>query len=169
MRKKVLAFVLAFAVGLSGVSYTKMTNEVKADDFYNGWKLQWSEEFNGNTLDSKVWNVEVNGYGGWNNELQYYTNKNHQVSDGTLKITAKHETYQGMNYTSTRINSENKIKLGNGRIEARIKLPIFRGTFPAFWLMGNNGKQWPECGEIDIMEAVNTENVHTVQRIGQRT
>ena len=159
MRKKVFAFMLAFAVATTGISFSLPVEKTKADEFYDGWKLQWSEEFNGNSLDENVWNVEVNGYGGWNNELQYYTDKNHSVSDGTLKITAQHETYQGMNYTSTRINSENKIKLGNGRVEARIKLPIFKGTFPAFWLMGNNGKQWPECGEIDIMETVNTDNI----------
>ena len=89
-------------------------------------------------------------------------------NNGTLKIVANKKNVTGIdengqtkqnNYTSGRINTENKITLGNGRIEAKIKLPIFNGTFPAFWLMGGNGLRWPECGEIDIMEAVNTENV----------
>ena len=43
-------------------------------------------------------------------------------------------------------------------MEARIKLPSGKGTWPAFWMMPVNndfGKNpWPGCGEIDIMEEV---------------
>jgi len=34
------------------------------------------------------------------------------------------------------------------------KLPSSLGTWPAIWMLGHNGKHWPECGEIDIMEHV---------------
>lgn len=47
---------------------------------------------------------------------------------------------------------------GNGRMEARIKLPEGgQGIWPAFWMLGNNISSigWPACGEIDILEAVN--------------
>ena len=41
-----------------------------------------------------------------------------------------------------------------GRFEARIKLPVGQGIWPAFWMLGNDfpGVSWPGCGEIDIME-----------------
>ena len=41
-----------------------------------------------------------------------------------------------------------------GKIEARIRLPIGQGIWPAFWLLGANIEDvgWPACGEIDIME-----------------
>lgn len=41
-----------------------------------------------------------------------------------------------------------------GYIEASIKLPKGKGTWPAFWMMPVNFQQWPGDGEIDIMESV---------------
>lgn len=171
MKKRLLALVLAFVMVVTGITLFDKPVETKAEEInYTGWKVNWSDEFDGTSLNRNVWNVEVNGYGGWNEEHQYYKDGDDtiQVSDGTLKLIGRKQTvwgtdaegvYKQYDYTSARINSENKVMLGNGRIEAKIKLPIFKGTFPAFWLMGNNGKTWPECGEIDIMEAVNTENI----------
>jgi len=45
-----------------------------------------------------------------------------------------------------------------GKIEARIAIPSFQGSWPAFWMLGSNINQvgWPSCGEIDILEHVNT-------------
>jgi beta-glucanase (GH16 family) len=37
-----------------------------------------------------------------------------------------------------------------------MKNPAGVGTWPAFWMLGDDlldGNPWPECGEIDIMEA----------------
>ena len=72
------------------------SNTVKAADNY---ELVWSDEFNGNSLDTNTWNYEI-GTGSWgwgNNEQQYYTDRNIKVSNGTMKITAKREDYGGMN------------------------------------------------------------------------
>lgn len=41
---------------------------------------------------------------------------------------------------------------GYGRFSAEIMLPKGHGLWPSFWLIGSNG-EWPEAGEIDIMEA----------------
>ena len=41
-----------------------------------------------------------------------------------------------------------------GYIEASIKLPKGKGTWPAFWMMPVNFTSWPADGEIDIMEEV---------------
>ena len=48
-----------------------------------------------------------------------------------------------------------------GKIEARIKIPNGQGIWPAFWMLGANFEtvSWPQCGEIDIMEHVNNENI----------
>ncbi|WP_199898017.1 glycoside hydrolase family 16 protein [Marinilabilia salmonicolor] len=54
---------------------------------------------------------------------------------------------------SGRVNSQGKFNFKYGSIEASIKLPkTGNGLWPAFWMMGDNGKQWPACGEIDILE-----------------
>ena len=136
------------------------SNTVKAADNY---ELVWSDEFNGNYLDTNTWNYEI-GTGSWgwgNNEQQYYTDRNIKVSNGTMKITAKREYYGGMKYTSSRITTKNKKNFKYGKIEARIKMPKFKGVWPAFWMLGANQDSvgWPKCGEIDIMEAINDENL----------
>ncbi len=124
-------------------------------------KLVWEENFDGEVLNEKNWNFEL-GDGcpymcGWgNNELQDYTEKNHRLKDGFLFITAQKE---GSGYTSTRITTKGKKEFKYGRIEARLKLPLGTGLWPAFWMLGSNIDEvgWPRCGEIDIMEYVGRE------------
>lgn len=119
------------------------------------YTLVWSDEFDGSVLDSNNWNIEVNNFGGYNNELQYYTDRadNVRIENGKLVIEGKKEDYLNRNYTSARINSKGKQYWKYGRMEARIKLPYGKGMWPAFWMMGEKGN-WPNCGEIDIMEMV---------------
>ena len=45
---------------------------LQADD---QWKLVWSDEFNGKNLDYSKWGVEVNAFGGGNQEMQLYTDR----------------------------------------------------------------------------------------------
>ncbi len=54
------------------------------------------------------------------------------------------------------MTSAGLVEVGYGYVEARIKIPSAKGIWPAFWMLGTNGKVWPRCGEIDIMEAFNT-------------
>lgn len=128
----------------------------------NDWHLVWTDEFDGSSLNSSKWSFnQGNGYwtdDGWGNgELQYYTGfqKNLSVSGGTLKITAINEDYKGFNYTSARINTQNKFAQTQGKFEARIKLPVGQGYWPAFWLLPQNSPygEWPASGEIDILES----------------
>jgi Glycosyl hydrolases family 16 len=121
--------------------------------------LIWSEEFDvAGAPNSSKWGYDL-GAGGWGNaELQNYTNRsdNAIVSNGTLKITAKAESYNGSAYTSARLLSKDKFSFKYGKIEARAKLPAGAGTWPAIWMLGNNISTvgWPACGEIDVMEHV---------------
>jgi beta-glucanase (GH16 family) len=108
--------------------------------------------------NSDFWSYNIGtGSNGWgNNELQHYTDRpqNVVIEDGMLKITARRESFMGSSYTSARILTKGKIEQKYGRIEARIKLPLGRGIWPAFWMLGANSDEviWPQCGEIDIME-----------------
>lgn len=134
----------------------------------NGYKLVWQDLFDGDALDETVWNIEVNGNGGGNNELQYYRRENVSVGKdeasgrNALILTAKREKYSSKEFTSGRINSKNKKAFMYGKIEASIKLPkTANGLWPAFWLMGNDYDQvgWPRCGEIDILEMGNSNGI----------
>jgi beta-glucanase (GH16 family) len=116
--------------------------------------IVWSDEFDGTTLDLTKWSYQLGGNGWGNSELQNYTDQNATVSDGTLKITAKAEAYQGNNYTSSRIRSLGKGDFKYGRMEARMKMPVGKGLWPAFWMMPTDNVYggWPKSGEIDITE-----------------
>lgn len=128
------------------------------------WKLIWSDEFDGQSVNSLNWTFETGtGTNGWgNNELQYYTSRpeNVTIENGMLVITARQESYGGRNYTSARMKTQGKKSFRFGKIEARMKLPIGQGSWPAFWMLGDNITfvGWPKCGEIDIMEHINSEN-----------
>ncbi len=121
--------------------------------------LVWSDEFDTpGAPNSAKWGYEIGtGVGGWgNNELQYYTNRpeNAVVQNGVLKITAIRESFSGSAFTSARLITKDKFSFKYGKIEARAKLPVGIGTWPAIWMLGNNISTagWPACGEIDIME-----------------
>ena len=138
------------------------------------YTLIWNDEFDGSgAIDPSKWFHQTqlpNGNSWFNNELQHYTNRldNSYVSDVTLKIVAKKETYtnqgQTMEYTSARLNS--KYAFTYGKVEIKAKLPEGVGTWPAIWMLGQNISEpgaywqtlgygttsWPHCGEIDIME-----------------
>jgi beta-glucanase (GH16 family) len=125
----------------------------------DGYELVWHDEFNeGSEPNTSNWYYET-GAGGWgNNELQNYVKcymagvQLAKVSEGTLKIIC--QKINGTVY-SIRMNTNESWKYGY--FEARLKLPIGRGTWPAFWMLSKNLTSWPGDGEIDIMEEVGYE------------
>ena len=126
------------------------------------WRLIWSDEFNGVSgakPDPVKWTYDLGG-GGWGNqELETYTNATenaHLDGQGNLAIQAS-KTATG--YTSARIKTKGLFTTKYGRIEARIKIPFGQGIWPAFWMLGANidSVNWPQCGEIDIMENIGKE------------
>ncbi len=118
-----------------------------------GYEIDWFDEFTGISLGAD-WSYEVKNAGWVNNEKQNYVNGNGvtEVSNGTLKINCK--KMDGKIY-SGRIYAKKNKGWKYGWVEARIKLPKGKGTWPAFWMMPvNESDGWPTCGEIDIMEEV---------------
>jgi beta-glucanase (GH16 family) len=125
----------------------------------------WSDEFDGDAIDTSKWSFEIGtGASGWgNNEWEYYTDRkeNAYIKDGVLHIRAQKEDYKGSKYTSARMITKDKFSFTYGTVEARIALPTGKGIWPAFWMLGQNIDKvsWPACGEIDIIEAINDENI----------
>lgn len=148
MKKALTSLLGAAALCLLGSAPTQAQTyqQVWADEFTNGIGPSWQFE---------------TGAGGWgNNEKQYYQRANATVVNGELRITAKRENVGGALYTSARMKTQGLKEFTYGKMEARIKMPMGQGLWPAFWMLGSNitSVSWPKCGEIDIMEHVNTEN-----------
>lgn len=125
------------------------------------YQMVWSDEFDGSSVNTANWNFETGG-GGWgNHEQEYYQAANATVANGNLVITAKKQRVKSNSYTSARMTTKGKQEFTYGKIEARIKLPLGQGLWPAFWMLGANIStvNWPACGETDIMEHINTDNI----------
>lgn len=129
------------------------------------WELVWSDEFEAEAdapINGDFWTCEIGGHGWGNNQLEHNTNRIENVAhngEGFLVITAREEEYQGNAYTSARCNTNDKVEFTFGKVEARIDLPEGQGMWPAFWMLGANFPltNWPDSGEIDIMEYVGHE------------
>lgn len=122
------------------------------------YKLVWNDEFSTRTLSPAKWTYQTADAGWVNHELQTYVNarspkgtKVAECSDGTLKI---HTFKEGEKVYSARLYGRKTTGFKYGYVEARIKLPKGKGTWPAWWMMPVSGGGWPGCGEIDIMEEV---------------
>lgn len=135
--------------------------EIGSGDENGKYSLVWADYFDGSELNRNAWNIEVNGNGGGNNELQYYCEEAVSVGPepvtghGCLTLTASRENRNGKSFTSGRVNSKNNVHFQYGKIEASICFPYTgNGLWPAYWMMGNDIDQvsWPACGEIDIVE-----------------
>jgi beta-glucanase (GH16 family) len=125
----------------------------------SSWRLVWADEFDRPGLpDVSRWSYDVGGHGWGNNELQFYTRgrlENARVEDGRLIIEARREAWEGRRYTSARLVTKDKGDWTYGRIAVRARLPRGRGSWPAIWTLGSTTPlEWPEDGEIDIMEHV---------------
>jgi beta-glucanase (GH16 family) len=130
------------------------------------WGLVFHDEFEGeadNLPNASVWAFDVSGAGFGNQQLEYDTDRPENVSlDGLghLRIVARAEKYLSNQYTSGRIQTRDTFTHAYGRFEARMKMPVGRGLWPAFWLLGADEgatTTWPESGELDVVEYLGQE------------
>ena len=115
-----------------------MKNRWGIPRLHKDWKLVWEDDFSKDTqIDPAKWNFEIDGKGGGNGELQYYTKseKNARIEDGQLVITARKDD-DAHRFTSARMTTSKKFSCLYGRIEASIKAPpAQQGNWPAFWML----------------------------------
>ena len=170
---KIVTAVMTVSVLVGGALFTlPMDNAKGAGSPYpptdsENWNPEpvWRDEFNGNSLDDTKWDYYT---GGWKDENQQVQNcykresENVNVSGGSLNLiglykpgaTCTGNTKTG-DFTSGFVQTKGKANFKYGYIEARIKMPKNKSTWPGFW-MSPSDKQygdWPNSGEIDIVEA----------------
>ena len=139
---------------------------LKSQSVQAQWKLVWADEFNQDGApDPKNWKPEVGFVR--NHEEQWFQGKNAYCKDGLLIIEARKEAVKNPAYkavsnnwkenreysqfTSASIITSGLHSWQYGRFEMKARIDTRLGMWPAFWTLGTNG-EWPENGEIDIME-----------------
>lgn len=124
------------------------------------WQLKWADEFDGLTLNTSWWNVGTlrgpatpafpNGslvpgaYGGhqlnWQ-YLGYIMEEDVLLQDGVLRLRNRKldhilngtDPVGNFSYTSGWIQSMHKVYYTYGYLEARLRYPLGRKVYPAFW------------------------------------
>lgn len=146
----------------------------------SGYKLTFSDEFNGDKLDTTKWGYQYGCFDPAQRSQVNYTDspENVSVRDGYLNLTARYSptktkwdgsqiprtckdgsTVYDAPFTSGMITTKTK----DGKVlyaapgtgfyaEARIKLPAARSSWSSFWATGTKGG-WPGNGEIDVFES----------------
>ena len=130
------------------------TTPPKADIPYGpkgAWRLVFSDQFIGNTLDTSHWSTCY--YFGCtnrgNDELEWYQASQVTVGDGKVSLTAVPDETNGKQYASGMLSSYGKFSFQYGYAQIVAKLPLGQGLWSAFWTEPASGA-WPP--EIDIME-----------------
>ncbi|MCO6499423.1 MAG: family 16 glycosylhydrolase [Vicingus serpentipes] len=134
---------------------------------YNGWILEFEDNFNGNSLDLTKWNPWTGVPRDYDfvHQKAWHQPENIEVSNGTLKIISKKLStpYTGtwvtdystnppttktatFDYTTGEIRSS--LAFGYGKFEIKCKIPDGKGFWSAFWTFG--GAKWNEIDAFEI-------------------
>jgi beta-glucanase (GH16 family) len=166
--KKLFSSLLIIAASsVSLVSCQSNATETNVPKAQSG-EVIFFDDFSTSSLDRKKWNAEITGMH-VNNELQAYVDSAATISivsgkdaegaeNGALVLKPVYAPNftttdgQKFDFISGRINTRSKVEFTYGSFSARIKLTEGAGLWPAWWMLGNGN--WPETGEIDIMEYV---------------
>jgi beta-glucanase (GH16 family) len=129
----------------------------------SGWKLTFSDEFGGSTLDTSKWTPEHSTYGDGGGSIHCNTPNNLRVTGGALVIEGRKEHIRCPNnggidreYSTGLVRTRGKFSQAYGRYEVRAKMPEGKGLWTGLWLLsehypyGHNG----QSGEIDIVETL---------------
>ncbi|MBR5715202.1 MAG: glycoside hydrolase family 16 protein [Bacteroidales bacterium] len=157
--------IALFSLMVSAYGQSKERTDPNNIPQYKGYTLVWYDEFEEEGRPGKDWSYETGFVR--NEELQYYQADNATVHDGVLDIEGRVERVMNKkyypqvdnwrhnrryaDYSSASLTTQGSHAFRYGRFEIRAKIPTASGSWPAIWLLGNK-HEWPECGEIDIME-----------------
>ena len=124
------------------------------------WKLVWADEFNGSKIDTRRWSKIERGKPDWKNTMSNDPSL-FAVKNGKLILRGKvnpNTKKDPSPYITGGISTQGKFSFCHGKIEIRAKFDSAQGAWPALWMLPEKG-DWPDGGEIDIMEHLNFDNI----------
>lgn len=130
---------------------------VPAAAFGADWRLVYSDEFDGDSLDDSTWTRIDAGTPEWRRYMDATSSDLVEFRDGCIVLKGTKDTADASSkdYREAGIYSLNKFSFRYGKVEIRAKFDCVQGVWPALWMMPQNGGAWPSSGEIDIMEHLN--------------
>jgi beta-glucanase (GH16 family) len=145
MNMKYHLILTSFLLGVSALARTNQTITLPPP----GYKLAWSDEFDGSALDTNKWDYRTDSKM-WSTQLP----QNVSVRDGKLILAVKKEDAGDKHYTGAGVISKAAFKYGY--YEARFKVPPGAGWHTSFWMMKQDGKGGTNphaaAQELDVCE-----------------
>ncbi|MDO4715678.1 MAG: glycoside hydrolase family 16 protein [Bacteroidales bacterium] len=132
------------------------------------YKLVWSDEFNaanGTLPNTDKWGHATRYHSAWNRYIASSWDSVAYHDNGTLLLRAipkPDNVTDTVPFITGAVTSSGKFSYLYGKLEARALFKPLLGNFPAIWLLGQAKLPWPERGEIDIVEQINT--THTAHQ-----
>ena len=161
---KRMTVAIAAASAMAGVC-TAAEVAPAAQDGTHGWRLTWSDEFNGTSLDTNVWQRCGAGGADW---CRHMSERPDLVSVGGGFVTMRGVRNDGPDkekhpWLTGGIKNRNGpafSHLKQGKVLVRAKFQDHqKGAWPSLWMCtvepDAQGRRWPWNGEIDIVERLN--------------
>ena len=116
------------------------------------FELVWQDDFN--SFDESKWSKISRGPSDWRRHMSS-NDSLYSVADGKLILRAV--TNDGLEpsdtaeYLTGGVYTKDKFTVDFGKVEIRAKVGSGKSVWPALWMLPESGN-WPDDGEIDIME-----------------
>ena len=125
------------------------------------WKLRYTEDFNGKSLNKSLW-ARISGTADsgadWQRNISTLPDLV-EVKNGALVLKGVRNEDAASDPRSVLaggVTTKNRFCMKYGKVEARVRLESAKGAWPAIWMMPQKPVgTWPYCGEIDILERLN--------------
>lgn len=154
MRYLLLSIVLVAAVAYGEGQL------VAGSDGTSRWRLAWQDEFDGPELNTDVWVRCKRGTPNWKDTMTEDPALL-QINDGVLRLIGVENRDRESDpapYHTAGITTRGKYTFKYGKVEIRARFKSAQGAWPALWMLGAE-KGWPHCGEIDLMEHLNFDEI----------
>lgn len=128
----------------------------------NEWQLVWEENFNYSQPSEaeSIWSRIPRGRSDWN-KFMSDTDSCYAIQEGNLVLKGIANTILPDDTAKVLTGgfwTKGKKGFRNGRMEFRAKFEEAQGAWPAIWMMPE-GRDWPQGGEIDVVEHLNFDSI----------